>query len=190
MEQVLAIAQAYGAVSAPAFAPVLAALRWRHVASGEALWHMGQAPVLECFVLRGLVHTVAVDAQGHEVTLGFYVAPCVVSPAITRTAQGVARVSCIALEDARVAVFAPEVLNEAMVNNEEVRAWGQVVLQQELVQKAEREWMLAVQTGAQRLQHLRQAMPGLEARVAHRHVASYLGLTPVSLSRLRRQLRA
>ena len=151
---------------------------------------MGQAPVLECFVLHGLVHTVAVDAQGHEVTLGFYAGPCVVSPAITRMAQGASRVSCVALEDARVAVFAPEVLSEAMVNNEEIRAWGQAVLQQELLHKAEREWMLAVQTGVQRLQHLRQAMPGLEARVAHRHIASYLGLTPVSLSRLRRQLRA
>lgn len=49
-DQVLAIAQAYAAVSAHAFEPVLAALRWRQLAASEALWNMGQAPVLECFV--------------------------------------------------------------------------------------------------------------------------------------------
>ncbi len=59
-----------------------------------------------------------------------------------------------------------------------------------LLVKAEREHELLGLDAAARYAAFARRYPGLEARVAARHVASYLGITPVHLSRLRRRRRA
>lgn len=59
-----------------------------------------------------------------------------------------------------------------------------------LLRKAEREYELLGLDAAGRYAAFARRYPGLEARVAARHVASYLGITPVHLSRLRRRRRA
>lgn len=183
--QALRIAQGFAPLTASDFAPVLHSLRCESLEPGQALFHMGQAQPPECFVLEGLLRTSVADAHGREVTMGFYAGPCVVSPAITRSVQGRSRVDCVALEPCRVALFDPETLNHAMVAGVQVRDWGNAVLRRELLRMAEREWALAALSGAQRLQQLRAEHPGLEDRVPHRMIASYLGMTPVNFSRLR-----
>lgn len=60
----------------------------------------------------------------------------------------------------------------------------------ELVRRADGEWALAALPAIERLLRLRREQPGLEDAVAHHHIASYLGVTPVPLSRLRAQLGA
>lgn len=45
---------------------------------------------------------------------------------------------------------------------------------------------MAALPAAERPALVREAMPGLEQSVAHRLIAGYLGVTPVTLSRLRR----
>lgn len=183
--QVLQIAQAFAPLSAADFAPVLQRLRCEDLAPGQTLFHMGQARPQECFVLHGLLRSSVADAQGREVTLGFHAGPCVLPPAITRGMEDRSRVDCVALEASRVALFDPEILVQAMVAHAPVRAWGDAVLRHELLRMAQREWALAALTGAQRLQQLRSECPGLEDRVPHRMIASYLGMTPVNFSRLR-----
>lgn len=188
--QALQIAQTFAPLSAADFAPVLQGLRCQNLEPGQALFHMGQPRPQECFVLHGLLRTSVADAQGREVTLGFHAGPCVMAPAITRSMQARSRVDCVALEASRVALFDPDLLSEAMVEQVPVRDWGNAVLRNELLRMAQREWALAALTGAQRLQQLRAECPGLEDRVPHRMIASYLGMTPVNFSRLRNAPRA
>jgi CRP-like cAMP-binding protein len=59
-----------------------------------------------------------------------------------------------------------------------------------LRQKAEREYELLGLDAAARYEAFRARYEGRETRIAAKHVASYLGITPVHLSRLRRQRRA
>jgi len=67
--------------------------------------------------------------------------------------------------------------------------YGERVLQQLLIRKAEREYELMCLDAAARYALFRTTHPGLEVRVAARHVASYLSITPVHLSRLRARAR-
>lgn len=184
----MALACGLAPVSEAAFAPLLRALECRDLAAGEALLHTGQGDTREFFVLSGLVRLSVGDAQGREVTLGFCAAPGVLPPSITRTCDGRSRVDATALEPSRVAGFDTGLLTETMLSEPSVQRWGDAVLRAELLRKADREWQLAALPAAERLQRLRAAMPGLEQRVAHRLIASYLGVTPVTLSRLRRPL--
>jgi CRP-like cAMP-binding protein len=55
--------------------------------------------------------------------------------------------------------------------------------------KSEREYELLALDAEQRYRAFQARYPGLEARVTQRHVASYLGITPEHLSRLRARAR-
>ncbi len=59
-----------------------------------------------------------------------------------------------------------------------------------LLTKTEREYELLALDAETRYEAFRRRFPGVEERVAARHVASYVGITPVHLSRLRRTRRA
>ena len=189
-ETVMAIAQALAPLDLAAFEPVLGTITVRHLAPGEALLQAGAPGAREYFVLDGVLRTWVADAQGREVTLAFHPGPGVLTPAIARTADGCSRVHCQALEASCVAGFDADLLVACMVENPAVQRWGDAVLRAELMRRVDCEWALAALPAAERLQHFRAQFPGLEARVAQRHVASYLGITPVSLSRLRAQERA
>lgn len=186
---VLAIANAIAPLDAAAFDSVLQVMHGRTLAAGESLLHAGERDPPEYFMLEGILKTSVADAEGREVTLAFHVAPGVLMPAITRMAGERSRVDCVAMTPARVVGFASASLLECMLQHPVVQRWGDAVLRAELVRRADREWSLAAQPAAQRLLDFRRLHPGLEDRVPHHHIASYLGITPVSLSRLRTQLR-
>lgn len=172
-----------------ALAPVLDALRFRSLAAGEMLVRIGEPGERECFVLHGVIGTWVGDAQGREVMLALHEGPAALAPAVGRVAQGRSRVNCQALTAARVAEFPAATLLEGMLRHPAIQRWGDAVLRAELLRRADREWALAALPAAERLARLRALHPGLEDRITHRHIASYLGITPVSLSRLRARAR-
>lgn len=186
---VLAIARSIAPLDETAFDSVLRTMQCRALDVGETLLRAGDHDPPEVFVLEGMLRTSVADAEGREVTLAFHTGPGVLMPAITRLAGDRSRVDCTAMTPARVAAFPSDALLQCMLAHPVVQRWGDAVLRAELVRRADREWSLAVLPAAQRLRDLRRLHPGLEDQVAHHHIASYLGITPVSLSRLRAQLR-
>jgi CRP-like cAMP-binding protein len=71
-------------------------------------------------------------------------------------------------------------------------AWGAInraLLDRALLEAEERERSLILDDARTRYQRFLDANPGLEARVRQYDIASYLGITPVALSRLRGRLR-
>lgn len=188
----LGIAERIAPLDRAAFAAVLdAARRDDHAAGDLVVAEGGPAEAREFFVLGGILKTFVGDAQGREVTLAFHTGPCVLTPSIARVdGTGRSRVNCVALTPCRIAGFPASALVRCMVEQPAIQRWGDAVLRAELVRRADREWALAALPALERLLRLRREHPGLEDAVAHHHIASYLGITPVTLSRLRAQLRA
>lgn len=186
---VLATAQRITPVEASVFEPLLRDMRVVHLRSQDVLLRVGDAPPMECFVLDGVLRSWLGDAQGRAVTLDFYMGPCAMTPAIARSRAGQSRIHCEALTAARVVLFEAEALSRMMMADIAMARWGDAVLTQELVRRVDRELGLATQPAKERLVALRADKPGLEDLVPQHHLASYLGMTPVSLSRLRGQLR-
>ena len=186
---VLGIAESIAALDRDAFEAVLSATRCKTHAPGELVIAVGESEPHEYFVLSGILKTFVGDAQGREVTLAFHIGPSTLTPSIARVENNRSRVNCIAMTEARVAKFPAGRLVECMVASPSIQRWGDTVLRAELVRRADREWSLAAQSAAERLLQFRLDHPGLEDRIAHHHIASYLGVTPVTLSRLRAQLK-
>jgi CRP-like cAMP-binding protein len=175
---------------ASAMAPVLAAMRVRALAPGESWLRVGDPADQECLLVQGLLRSSVGDHQGREVTLCFHQGPAALTPAVARVdAQGRSRIDCQALAPSWVATFPSELLVRCMVQSPAVQRWGDAVLRAELLRRADREWSLAAQSAAERLARFRADHSGLESRIPQHLVASYLGITAVSLSRLRGQAR-
>lgn len=62
------------------------------------------------------------------------------------------------------------------------------LLVQQLVYKEKKEQMLLLNTPEQRYQYVKTHFPDWESLLTQRDLASYIGITPVSLSRIRQRL--
>lgn len=159
--------------------------RGRRLDKGAFLFQQDETETSEIILLDGCLASSIFDQDGNEVCVGLYVGPCVVTPNIARTRNGVSRVALLAIEDVSIAQIESEQLTDLMVADETVRTWANGILQEALSQKADREWCLAALKGAERLLWFREVFPGYESVFPHTLIASFLGVTPVTLSRLR-----
>lgn len=145
----------------------------------------GQPETREFILLDGCAASRIYAPDGNAVCVGLYVGPCVVTPNIARTREGVSLVSIEALADSLVVQMDSDRLTGLMILSEPVRDWANAVLQAELARKSDREWCLAALGGADRLAWFRERYPGHEEIFVHALIASFLGMTPVTFSRLR-----
>ena len=152
---------------------------------GAHLSRQEQPDADEFVLLDGCLASSICDQNGKEVCVGFYVGPCVVTPNIARTRNGISLVSIVATTDAFLARIDSDLLSDRMISSEPVRNWANGVLRDALNRKVEREWCLAALGGAERLAWFRQTFPGYEDIFAHTLIASFLGGTPVTMNRLR-----
>ncbi|MFK7848285.1 MAG: Crp/Fnr family transcriptional regulator [Rhodothermales bacterium] len=139
----------------------------------------------EIIVLDGYLSSSISDPEGRSVCVGFYAGPRVVTPNVARTRDGVSLVSINANTDSLIAQMEAAKLTELMLALEPIRDWANGILQRELACKAEREWCLSALGGADRLDWFRKTHPQHEELFSHFLIASFLGVTPVTLSRLR-----
>ncbi|GAA4458112.1 Crp/Fnr family transcriptional regulator [Nibrella saemangeumensis] len=160
----------------------------RHLTKDEFLTQEHQPDTYEYFLLEGLVHRSLLGEHGEYVTTGFYTAPTVVTPHFARTVTGRSLFTLQALTPACVAYMPVAALDALRYSLDDVKRFGQDVLADELRQSIHHEVAFRAWSAKERLLDLRQAYPNLENLVPHSLIASYLGITPVSFSRLRHEL--
>ena len=156
-----------------------------HVEKGRRIATQGEPDPMERIILDGRATSQISDAEGRAVCVGFHAGPCVVTPNVARTRNGTSLVSIDVVADVLVAKMDSRALTELMLASEPIREWANGILQQELASKADREWCLAALGGADRLAWFRKQFPRHENLFGHYLIASFLGVTPVTLSRLR-----
>ena len=157
----------------------------QYVEKGRPIATQGEPDPFEHIILDGRATSQITDTEGRAVCVGFHAGPCVVAPNVARTRNGASLVSIDVNADALVAQMDSRALTELMLASEPIREWANGILQQELARKVDREWCLAALGGADRLAWFRKDFPRYEGLFGHYLIASFLGVTPVTLSRLR-----
>ncbi len=161
----------------------------KRIEKGTHIIRQEEPETYEGILLEGCFASRIYDSNCLEICIDFYVGPSVLTPNIARTRDGLSIVEVEAITDATIAMMDKEKLSNLMLASEPVRDWANGVLRKELSRKADREWCLAALGGSDRLAWFREKFPGYEQIFAHSLIASFLGMTPVTLSRLRGQER-
>lgn len=160
------------------------------VAKVQHLARQGYPDDKEYILLSGRMVSLIGDAEGREVCVGFFVGPCVITPNLARTADGKSLVSLRAETDGQAASVEAAVLLDLMRGSSAIEDWANGVLRAELERKTSREWSLAALKAKERLEWFRRFYPDHETLFTHSQIASFLGMTPVTLSRLRNRSRS
>jgi CRP-like cAMP-binding protein len=169
-------------------APIAAVTRARHLARGAALLRAGERAVDAGFVVAGALREYFPLADGREVTRGFAGPGAFLGSLSDLLADAPAR-SAVVAEVASDVVVTPWAAIRAIAA---IRpAWAALLhrtTERLYLTKAEREYELLALDATARYRAFLIRFAALEPVISQRHVASYIGVTPEHLSRLRRAL--
>lgn len=154
----------------------------------EIIFHEKRFNAFEYFQLKGVSHRFNIDDDSQPVTTGIYHNEIVITPHFTRTTNGQSIFSLQALTDCTYLKVPAGVFRDILEQNEQVKMFGRAVVEREFIQNLNFEVLFRSFSAKDRLIFFRNNYPLLENIIPHTIIASFIGITPVSFSRLRNEL--
>ena len=179
------ILRRYADVTAEAIGLVAEVATERELARNEHRARAGGHDSHEYFVLEGVLHRCVIGQEGESITSAFHVEGTVITPHFARTRQGRSLFTIEALTPVIVAAVPVTEFDRLRYASKDMQAFGMRVVEHELMDSIHRSTAFRENSAADRLVALRAEFPGLENKVPHACIASFLGITSVSFSRLR-----
>ena len=142
----------------------------------------------EYFQIEGISHRYNIDEEGQPITTGIYSGGIVITPNFARTLNGQSIFSLQALTECIFLKVPIGAFDEWRKHNPQIWSLGQRVVESEFIRHLNYEVLFRSSGAKERLLYFRTHYPLLENLIPHTVIASFLGITPVSFSRLRNEL--
>jgi len=181
------LSSALGDLPAPA-ETVVAASQARQFGSGESLLRAGDRWSSLLWVETGVLRFFYLDRQGRSANKNFYLDGAVLWPITPALAGQPVDFWIEAITPARVWLLPWTAWQAAVEGWPEWQLLERRTLARLLDDKMRREQQFLQCSATRRYEELCQRQPAWLARIPLRHLASYLGITDVALSRVRRRL--
>jgi len=139
----------------------------------------------EYFLFEGVLQRFNANENGENVTTGFYLQNAVITPHFARTIKGKNIFSLQALTEVQIGEVPVAIFDNLRFGNKDFQHFGQHVIEQELSKNILTDIAYRSSNAKERLSLLRKTYPNIENLIPHNLIASYLGITKVSFSRLR-----
>lgn len=161
----------------------------KHFKRGEYLISQGKAAPNIYFLVTGLVRYVSISSEGKEFTQSFSSAPGIAGSTRAMVSQTPALFGIEVLDDVLCLQFDWQHFYQTMKSKTGFLEAYSHLLEQMFAKKEAREYYLLQQTAEQRYLEFVDENPGLHDLVPLKVVASYIGITPIALSRIRKKLK-
>jgi CRP-like cAMP-binding protein len=160
----------------------------KKVSKGEVLIREGQTVNKTFFVTQGSLRSFCVDKEGKEHTLQFAIKDWWISDfmAIYNNEPASLTVECIT--DATLIEFNAQKLDEIYLQFPEFEPFQRKNLERHVVSLHKRILNQLQLTALERYNLFLEQYPNIEQHVPNYHIASYLGITQQSLSRVRAEI--
>ena len=157
---------------------------FRVISKGEIISSIGDDTSVAGLVLSGLARCYYIDDDGNDITRGF-------APEGTMCMDegffGYPERICMweTIEETTFMFCQTEDIKSIIKTSAEFKDVWIVLLERALRYKIYRENGFLVENATERYVHFKKLYPHLNERVPQKHIATYLGITPESLSRIR-----
>lgn len=159
----------------------------RKYKKGDMLLHMGENTRVVCLILQGIVRGVYIDGEGVEITKCF-----------SREGDWCCFYNMLrespsefwieALEECQTAEIEVIQMRRLIEKHQKFRNLYEAFYRQAFLLSEEKGTSFQKMNAGERYDHFIKKYPDMEQRVKQEYIASYIGITPSSLSRLKRKL--
>ncbi len=151
------------------------------------LLQAGDICKFEAFIIRGCIKTYFIDKKGLEVVLTFSTENWWVSDISSFENQEPTKMFIETIEDTELLFLTPETKYELLEKHPELEKMFRLMVQHHLNSYQERLFGNIAHTAQERYQNFLKKFPALPQRIPQHLIASYLGISPEFLSRLRKR---
>ncbi|MCC3414995.1 MULTISPECIES: Crp/Fnr family transcriptional regulator [unclassified Microcoleus] len=149
----------------------------------------GDIPQTIGFVISGILRLYYVDADGNEATKSFCAENSFVAAYSALLLGQPSRLFIQTLEDTKLLIVDYSVYRSLSESQTYLQQLNCKIAESLFIKKERRESALLLDDAKTRYLSFLEEYPGLNARLKQHYIASYLGMTPVTLSRIRTQLK-
>lgn len=171
------------------FEELMRAVSVRKIAPGTILLAEGDVATKLFFVVCGCLRTYFIKEDGKDITAQFFVEDQMVASFESAAAGSPSRAYIEAIEDSIIAAIPLRTLKKIIVRSTAMQEGFNRFLMSRLVYYMEHCASYILDNPEARYVKLLKESPELVDRLPKRYIASYLGITPVSFSRIRSRLK-
>jgi CRP-like cAMP-binding protein len=140
------------------------------------------------YLAEGFARAYTFDTDGNEITTYFYAKDHVIFEAASFFLRQASTENIQAVTPCKVFATSFEKLNKLFHEVPEFREFGRAMLVREFVAYKQRTLAMINKTAEERYNHLLSTSSDIFQFVPLKHIASYLGITDTSLSRIRKEV--
>ncbi len=185
-ENLVRFLQSTGAVAAQQAEEIAGVFTHKVVEKQQFLLQAGRVSDDYLFLNQGLLRAFVHNTDGNDVTTGFYAGGQIVFEVSSFFNRTPARESIQALTDCEGWCLTYQQLNTLFHARSEFREFGRGVLVRGFAALKGRMLAAITEPAAARYEHLLRAHPEIVRHAPLKNIASYLGITDTSLSRIRK----
>jgi len=141
------------------------------------------------FLKEGIVRAFFLNEEGKEYNKQFFVGPSVIGAYTSLLTKQPNRIAQQALTDCEVLVADYTALEKLYDTFHDLERLGRKIAEFYFLEKEQKELEMALLDADKRYVIMKEQFPTIASTVPQYHIASYLGISPTQLSRIRRKLK-
>ena len=171
-------------------------IKVHHYKKGDVITYKDNIWTDFIYINRGLIRSFIINEKGKDFTRQFYfnteestIAHLFVVDFTSILTQAPSSREFEVLEDSEVLIFSKKTIYDLYGKSSKWEHIGRIISESSYLDMDNYYQSLLTQSTKERYVHLTKTMSKLIEKVPQYHVASYLGITPVSLSRIKKSLK-
>ncbi len=157
------------------------------VKRSDFLFREGDRVHHACFLLKGVIR-VYYNKDGNEYNKTFFIPGSFPTPLTALLTNGVSELDFQALADCVIVRFPYRKFKDLFDEHRSLERLMLRILEQLWIKKERHDIHMVTNDATENYLIFREDFPGLEQQIPQYHIASYLGITPIQLSRIRAKL--
>jgi CRP-like cAMP-binding protein len=166
---------------------IISCFKEKEISKNEFFLKEGKICSSYGFVENGFLRSYTHDVDGNDITIAFYKENQVVCELFSFFKKVPSRENIQAITDCKLLYITFDELQNIFHNMPEFREFGRTILVNAYAQLKQRMLAMIQETAEQRYSNLLQTNPDIFQHVPLKNIATYLGITDTSLSRIRKE---